>query len=468
MSSASVPNVEANLKRSISLPQALGISFHQIVGGGVVALMGTAIGLTGGGVALAFIFAAIAVIIYSVPIAAMGSAMPVTGGRYSYAARLISPSLGFVTMWFSILVIIQLSLMALAGAEYLHSLYAAVPVRPAALAVMTIFFVANLAGAAFSSKLGIVLAFPMLAAFLMYAFVGLPQVNWSVVGDVAPNGVGALLTTAALLTFAVTGSTYVAEIGHEMKRPGRDLPLSVIGGILIAVVLYVLMALPSVGILPIEQVAGKEMTVVAEHILSPAGVAFFVLGGAMVSVVGHINSLLLTATKPLLAAVGDGWLPAGLGAVNKRYGTPHWLLTLLFVIGVTPVILGFSVEAIASMVAVAATPMLAVMVIASLRLPKRFPELHASAPFRIPWGVHVTTAVLGSVVLVMQATLLLRNLKAAGLIALVIWVIVGVVVWLIRRQHVAAVVQAREEAVRAEKDADEGARPASEARPEGR
>lgn len=460
MSSAPASGVEANLKRTITLPQALFISFHQIVGGGVVALMGVAIAMTGGGIALAFLLAAVAVTIYSLPIAAMGSAMPVTGGRYSYAAKLVSPSLGFVTMWFSILIIIQLSLMALAGATYLNSLYPSIPVKPVALAIMVIFYLANLAGASFSSKLGIVLAVPMLAAFLMYAFVGLPQSNLSVLGDVAPNGVGNLLTAAALLTFAVTGSTYVAEIGHEMKRPGRDMPLSIIGGIVIAVILYVLMAIPSVGVLPIHEVAGKEMTLVAERILSPGGVAFFVIGGAMVSVVGHINSLLLTATKPLLAAAGDGWLPAGLGAVNIRYGTPHWLLTLLFVIGIAPVILGFSVAAIAKMVAISATPMLAVMLIASLQLPSRFPELEAKAPFRLSRGVHVVTVVLGIAVLAAQAALLLRRLTEPALIALGVWLILGVVVWLARRGRVAAVVKTREEAARTEAGAGQGARPA--------
>lgn len=446
MSPALTPDVESNLKRSITLPQALGISFHQIVGGGVVALMGTAIALTGGGVPLAFLIAAVAVIIYSLPIAVMGSAMPVTGGRYSYAARLISPSMGFVTMWFSILVTIQLSLMALAGAEYLHSLVPSVPVRPVALAVMTLFFLVNLAGATFSSRLGIVLAVPMLGAFLLYSSVGLPQVDWDVLGDVAPNGIGNLLTAAALLTFACTGSTYVAEVGREMKRPGRDLPLAVIGGIVIAAVLYVLMAIPSVGVLPIPQVAGQSMTAVANDILSPGGVVFFVIGGAMVSVIGHINSLLLTATKPILAAVGDGWFPQPIGAVNKRFGTPHWLLVALFLIGVAPVVAGFSVAAIASMVSVAATPMLAVMVVASLRLHERFPRLHAAAPFRLPRRAHVTTVVIGIAVLAVQAVLLLRNLKAAGVVALGVWVLVGIVVWWTRRAHVDAVVRARAEA----------------------
>lgn len=132
--------------------------------------------------------------------------------------------------------------------------------------------------------------------------------------------------------------------------------------------------------------------------------------------------------------------------MNKRYGTPHWLLLLLFVVGVAPVILGFSVGAIASMVAVAATPMLAIMVIASLLLPKRFPQLHASAPFRLRWGVHVVTVIVGVVILAVQAMLLIGRMKPAGRTALVVWLVIGFIVWLARRGHVAAVLRARAQA----------------------
>lgn len=441
-----VPDVEANLKRSITLPQALGVSFHQIVGGGVIALMGVAIGLTGGGAPLAFLIAAVMVIIYSLPIAVLGSAMPVTGGRYSYAARLISPSWGFTTMWFSVLVTVQLSLMALAGADYVNSLLPSVPVRPLAFGLITVFFLTNLVGAAFSNWLGIVLAFVMFAAFLLYGFAGMPQVEWETLGNVAPQGVDGLLTAAAMLTFAVTGSTYVAELGREMKRPGRDIPVSMIGGIVLAAVLYVFVAIPSVGVLEVSEVAGKPMSVVADHVLSPGGFAFFVLGGAVASVVGHMNSLLLTATKPVLAAIGDGWFPARMGGVNKRFGTPHWLLFGLYLIGAVPVLTGFSVAAIAGMVSVAATPMLAIMIISSCRLRSRYPDAYAAAPFRMPWGMHITMVVLGTAVLAVQAYLLVGKLTGPANIALVGWLVAGVAVWRLRRRHAETVLRARREA----------------------
>lgn len=423
------------LRRSVSLPQAVFVSFHQIVGGGVIALMGVSIGLTGGGTPWAFIIAAIAVAIYSLPMALLGSALPVTGGRYEYAARLLSPSAGFATMWFSILVAVQLSLMALSGGRYLHAWIPELPARPIALVLLTAFLLANIFGASLSGRIGIWLGVVMLAAFAAYIIYGIPQVQWATFSDAFPDGVGGMLTAAAFLTFALTGSSYVAEIGGELKNPGRDVPLAMLGGIAFAVVLYVLMAIPSVGVLPLSQVANQPMTDVAEHVLSAGWLAFFVLGGALLSVSGHMNSLMMTSTKPILAAARAGWFPEKVGAVNRRYSTPHWLLLFLYAVGVVPIVAGFSVEGIARMVSIAATPMLALISVASLRLHTIYPEQARRAPFRVGHRAHAAIVVLTVAILAVQFYLLVQKATMAVLIALIVWVLIGVAWWLARRTH---------------------------------
>lgn len=443
---ASDNDVSRNLKRSVTLPQALGFTFHQVVGGGVVALMGVAIAMTGAGTPAAFLIAAAAVILYSLPIASLASALPVLGRRYAYAAKLFSPSAGFASMWCAVLVTVQLSLMALAGAQYAETLIPGLPVRPVAFGLITVFFVANLFGAALSSRIGIVLAFFMLAAFGLYGFAGLGSVDWSHFADVTPHGIDGLLATAALLTFATTGAVTVADLGGEMKRPSRDIPVAVIAGTLFAALLYVLVAIPSVGVLGPEAAANKPMTAVAQQILSPGGVTFFIVGGALFAVIGHINSLLLGATKPVLAAISDGWLPSSLGAVNKRYGTPHWLLFILYIVGAAPILLGFSVASVASMASVAVGPILMVMVAASWRLRQRIPAHYAAAPFRLPKSIHMVSAILGLAVLTIQTYLLVEKLATPALIALGAWGLLGLGIWLGRRRHVRALLSARQSA----------------------
>jgi len=439
-----LPRTDTNLRRVITFPQALSISFHQIVGGGVVALTGVAIAMTGTGTPVAYLLAALTVTLCSIPYAAVASALPVAGARYSYAARLLSPTAGYVTMWLAAIVTTQLSLMALAAANYAHVLAPDIPVTPFALLLLTGFFVLNLLQVSVSSRVGLVLAVVMLAAFGVYVAAGLPHVRWQALADVAPNGVGGLLAAAALLTFATNGGTYVAEMGREMKRPGRDIPLAIIGGTVCAAVLYVLMALPSVAVLPVGEVAGQPMTVVARQVLSPGGFAFFVLGGVMVSVAGHINVLMSAATKPALAAIGDGWFPRGLGAVNARFGTPHWLLLVLYLIGVLPVVLGVPVDALAGAASIAEIALLAVIVAASLRLRRRCRAEEAAAPFRLAPGVHRVAVALALCVLAVEGWVLVEQLSVPVALALVGWLVAGLGWWLLRRGRVANAVAAGE------------------------
>jgi APA family basic amino acid/polyamine antiporter len=239
-----------------------------------------------------------------------------------------------------------------------------------------------------------------------------------------------------MLTFATTGAFLVADIGGEMKRPGRDIPRSVVGGTLLAAAIYVLVAVPSVGVLGASASAGKPMSEVARHVLSPAGFAFFVLGGAMASVLGHINSLLLAATKPVLASVGDGWLPARLGAVNRRFGTPHWLLAILFLIGVVPVLAGFSVATVAAMTSIVTGPFLTLLIVASWRLRRLRPDLHAAAPFRVRRPTHAVLSVAGVAIRAGQTYLLVRQVTPLALLALAVWCLLGLAVWLVRRRSV--------------------------------
>ena len=83
------------LKKVLRLRDTVGISVGQIIGSGIMALTGFAILLTGSGAPLAFVVAALLMVVISVPIAVLGSALPTSGGQYVYASRLIGPKTGF-------------------------------------------------------------------------------------------------------------------------------------------------------------------------------------------------------------------------------------------------------------------------------------------------------------------------------------------------------------------------------------
>jgi APA family basic amino acid/polyamine antiporter len=436
---------QENLKRTIGLPGAVSVALNQIIGGGIVSLTGAAIAITGGGVAWAYGTAVFTILLISIPYSSIGAAMPVTGGVYTWSTHMLHPAAGFFSMWLWILSQVSLSLYGLAAGEYLHALNPLFSPAWVAVALVAIFFIANLMGAAISSRVGVAMIIIILLGFLSFIAYGLGQVHWQVYPTALPHGFLKLIQAAALLTFATGGGTGVAELGHELKRPGRDIPIAMIGGTGLIGILYVLIALPAAGVLPISKVSGQPLSTVA-HEFMPHGLwVFFILGGAMLAVISTLNAQLLWGSKSLLAACDDGWLPKWLGTVNKRFGTPHYLLTLLFIVGILPAITGFDISDIGSAASAFAQIIFAVIVVASLRLRYVRPDLHRASPFRLNKQLHWILTIIGVPVALYQAYLLIKDFNAAVAIAALVWMALGAILFAFRYGTVKRTLAARRE-----------------------
>ncbi|MEV4091716.1 APC family permease [Streptosporangium saharense] len=440
----SPPDNQSNLKRTITLPQALGIAFHQIVGGGVIALTGVAIGKTGGGTPVAFLIAAGIVLLSGFSFAVLGAAAPVTGGTYAYVTRLVHPIAGFANMWLFTLSVISLSVYALSAGTYLHAMNPSIPAQAVSVGMVTFFFVCNLFGASLSARVGVALAVVMVAAYVSYGVISMPQVDWAVFSDLTPNGLNELVAASSILVFATGGGHVIAELGGEMRNPGRNIPIAFFGATLAATALYVLMAIPSTGVLPLDQVAFKPLSVVAEHTLSRGMFVFFILGGAVAAVIGTINGQLLWGSKSFLAAIDDGWFPRALGRVSRRFGTPHWLLTILFVVGVTPAVTGLSVSEIAHVASSVFGLTTMLVIVASYRMRQLHPDLLAASPFRLGARTHLVITVAAMALNAYQNVLLLVEIVHTPVmgISYAVWVLVGGVIvatrWSTVRRLIAA------------------------------
>lgn len=438
-----------NLKRTISTPAAVGVAFNQIVGGGVVSLTGVAIALTGGGVSIAFILAIISILIVSMPYAAIGSAMPATGGVYTYSTRLIHPIAGYAALIVNFLAQASLGLYGIAAGQYMNSLNSWFDPTITAVVLIVAFYLANLMGAVIGARIGLVMSALMLLGFGIFIVMGLGGVDWVAYPPVLPNGFSNLIQAAALLTFATGGATVVVELGGEMKNPGRAVPISLIGGTILAGIMYVFIAIVAAGVLPIEQVANQPLSIVAAEFLPPAAWAFFILGGAMMAVISTMNSQLLTGSKSLLAAIDDGWFPKRVGQVNKKFGTPHYLLTILLLVGLAPVVAGVPLDVLASAVSGIAQLIFVFVLIASLRLRTARPDLHQTAVFKLPVGIHWALALLGIGVCAYQSWLLMSSGVSTEMLIVMGCVAVVATIWgVIRYPHVRRTLAARDNAQR--------------------
>lgn len=340
---------QGKLKKVLGLGDLMGIGIGQIIGSGIMALTGICIALTGAGTPLAFLVAAVLVICPNTVLAVLGSAVPATGGMYTYVRDYIGKKTGFFYLALLVAGQLVLAMFALTFATYMCSLIPQLNETVVAFAILTICFVMNLLGVNIAAKLQNILVIVLLAAMGLFVIFGLPKVDWSVfsgVDAIIPNGLVDFLTGASLLTFATGGAEFLSELGGEMKNPGRDLPRAMIGSTAVVAIIYAFIGVVAVGVLPIDEVAGESLVLVAQEIFPKPVYIFFIVGGGMFAVASTLNATFTWCTKGLLIAAEEGWLPKQAAAVSKR-GTPWVLLTIFYIIGAVPILTGLDIETIA-------------------------------------------------------------------------------------------------------------------------
>ena len=383
-----MPMHHATGKKLLGFWDLMSISLGQIIGTGVVVLTGVSISMTGYGAPWAFLLALAIVAIPTICIAALGSAVPSTGGNYTYVRDLLGQKTSF--FYLSLLVVGQLILssFAIGFAEYTEALIPNLDLTVVAAGVMVLCFVANLFGIKAAARFQAVMVFGLLTSLVLYIIFGLSHVNdftpYKSLLDIMPNGFAGFFAAAFLLRLSLIGSEFISEFGDEMENPGKMIPVVMGLSLAIVTLLYTLIALVATGVLPLEEIAGENLAATAKIIFSPGVYILFIAGGIMISLVTSLNAIFAWCTRGLYMATEDGWLPPQLAVLN-RYGVPFIYLTVFFLVGMTPILTGMSLGYVAILGNAVGAIFGLFPVFALFNLAKRNPEAYQLAPFRLPY-----------------------------------------------------------------------------------
>ncbi len=374
-------------KKLLGFWDMMSISLGQIIGTGVVVLTGISISMTGYGAPWAFILAFAIVAIPTICIAALGSAVPNTGGNYTYVRDMLGSRTSF--LYLSLLVAGQVILAsyAIGFAEYAEALFPGINMTFAAAAIMVLCFIANLLGIKTAARFQSVMVLVLVASLIFYIISGLGHINdyshYTNSENIFPNGFGGFFAAAFLLRLSLIGSEFVSEFGGEMENPGKTIPRVMGLSLLLVVLLYIGIATVATGVLPLDQVQGENLAATAKVVFTPKVYYAFIGGGILVSLVTSLNAIFAWCTRGLYMATEDGWLPKNL-AVKNRFGTPYIFLTLFFVVGIAPILSGLSLEYVSILANAVGAIFGLFPVFALYNLTTRKPEAYANAPFKLP------------------------------------------------------------------------------------
>ena len=405
-----------DLARTLGKKELMGIAIGQIIGAGIMSMMGVAIAMTGRSANLAFMLSAVFTMCTFFPSIFITSCIRMRGGMYTQFAIFAGDKwAGYYSVVYFI-TNMSLAMYALSFAQYaLALLPTGGSQKVIALVVGTLFFILNYFGVDLMAKIQNLLVVVLLLSLTIFAVFGLPQVDLAnyfsnADGLFMTDGIGGFLTAVAYLGFATGGATVILGVSAECKNPTKDIPFVIVTSTIGVAILYGLVATTASGVLPVAEVANQPLTLVAAEVLPKPLYIFFIVGGAMFALATTLNSQIMSCTKPVMQSCEDGWFPHSLAALSK-YKTPWKILIIYYVILVVPIVLELEIAQISSIVQILGYINNLVFTITAMKLPKMFPEAWEKSQFRVPTPVFNTLMIITCIAILIQASFMLKSMK---------------------------------------------------------
>ena len=368
-----------NLKRSLGPVDLISLGIGAIVGAGIFSVMGTAAaggeGHLGAGpaVTLSFLITAVACAFCAFCYAEFAALVPLAGSAYTYSYATLGELVAWIIGWDLILeYAIGNVAVAISWAAYFHQLCLGIGLHipewltsdyrsahqaalaaaagkltpdqalfhqawlthPTILGVPIIFNLVALGivalvtwllyiGVKESARANNFLVALKLGVLLFFISVGAAYVKPEHWTPFMPNGFAGVWSGASLIFFAYIGFDAISTAAEETRNPGRDLPIGILGSLIICTVLYVACAVVMTGVTPWQRlnVADPLAAVFAQIGLNWA--AGVVSVGAVIAMTAVLIVFQLGQPRIFFAMARDGLLPPYFSRVHPRYRTPH-------------------------------------------------------------------------------------------------------------------------------------------------
>lgn len=404
---------------------------NSVIGAGIFGLPSRVHEILGPWALLAYLACAALVMLVVLCFAEVGSRFEQTGGPYLYARTAFGPVVGFQVGWLVWLTRVT-AFAALCNLliQYLAHFWPALASTPGrvavALAATVAIAIVNIRGVRTAAIVANVFTIGKLVPLVLFVAVGLFFVEPSSYVPQSTPTPASFSTAMLLLVFAFTGFETATVPAGEVRDPRKNLPFAILTAMAVIVPLYMLIQVVSIGTLPELATSATPLADAAGRFAGSLGAAIVVIG-AVISITGTLNGLVLAAPRLLYGMAEHGQLPGWFGRTHSRFHTPHVAIVLTAACMLVLTLSGSFLAAVAlstitRLLAYAAT-CLAVPV---LRRRERAGGI-APALFTVPGGMWVVaTALLVIAWLVAHASVQeLRNVGIAMLLG-------GVLMWLAR------------------------------------
>lgn len=305
-------------RQSIGLLEAVAIGIGGMVGGGIFAVLGLAVALAEGGTPVAFAIAGAVALITAYSYARLSVAYPSQGGTITFLNKAFGTGLftGSLNMLLWISYVVMLSLYAYAFGSYGSTFFpeAARPVWQHILISASVLAIAalNAFGAKIIGRAEDLIVGLKLAILLLFIALGIRGIDTAYLEPAAWSPLAELVAGGMIIFVAYEGFELIANTAEDIRDSRKNLPRAYAVAVAFVIVLYIAIAIVTVGTLPVDQIVAARDYALAEAakpFMGQAGFALIALA-AMLSTTSAINATLYGASRISYIIAKDGELPA--------------------------------------------------------------------------------------------------------------------------------------------------------------
>jgi APA family basic amino acid/polyamine antiporter len=425
-----------SLRKTLRAWDLIGIGIGCIIGVGIFVLPGVeAAKHAGPGIILSFGIAAIACACSALSYAELAAMIPVSGSAYTYGYATLGEIFAWIIGWDLLLEYMVAAILVSIGwsAYFVNMLRQIGLVFPQALSngpwsatpgwinIPAIFIIGLLTfllvrGVKESARVNLVIVIVKLCVIVVFIVLAAGRTdaaNWK---PFMPYGFGGVMTAAGIVFLAFVGFDAVSTTAEEAVNPQRDMPIGIMGSLVVATILYMAVAAIMTGVVPYKQLNVPDPVALVLNKLHMPWASALVSVGAIAGITSVLLVLMLGQPRILFAMSRDGLLPRFLSEVHRKFGTPH--RTTIFTGIVVAVAAGIMrLETAAELCSIGT--LLAFIIVSAGVIVLRYTRKDLKRPFRVPF--FPVTPALG----ILLCAFLMYNLPFATWMRLVVWLIIG-------------------------------------------
>jgi len=445
-----------SLKRALGALNLTMLGIGSIIGTGIFVLTGTVAAVNAGpAVVLSFVLAGIASIFAALCYSEFASLVPMAGSAYTYGYATLGELFAWIIGWDLVL---EYALGAVTVAigwsgyvvSFLHDVGFDVPCALSAargtvvqchdgttiaavfnlpaviiIALVTTLLVIGIKESATTNNVIVFIKLAVVLLFIVFAAHAVNPANWHPfippnTGDPQNFGWSGVVAGGGIVFFAYIGFDAVSTAAQEAKNPQKDMPIGIIGSLLICTVLYILVSGIATGVMSYKDLNVPDPIAVAADRAGLGWMSTLIKLGAIAGLSSVILVMLLGQSRVFWSMSRDGLLPQFVNKIHPRFQTPY--VTSI----ITGIIVAFfaailPIRDAASLVSIGTLLAFVIVSIGVVVLRVREPDLPRT--FRTP--AYAIVAPLGA----LSALYLMAHLSRTTWERLIIWFVIGMVVY---------------------------------------